>query len=74
VVLSALRESEERFRTMFEHSHDLLVVADENGNTIWGNPAWEKTLGYSIESSGAAFEKLHPDDRARVAQVFEAME
>jgi len=44
---AALRDSQNRFHSMFKISHDLLAVADETGNVIWANPAWQKVLGYT---------------------------
>ena len=69
----ALRESEERFRVMFESSHDLLTVADENAKTILANPAWCEALGYTPETQGDPIEKIHPDDRTRVIEAWRAM-
>jgi PAS domain S-box-containing protein len=73
-TVEALRESEARFRVMFENSHDLLAVADKNGKAIWANPVWQKTLGYTQEAQGHPTEKVHPDDRARVSKAWQAME
>jgi PAS domain S-box-containing protein len=48
-------------------SHDLLIVADANGNLRSINPAWTTTLGWSEgDLLGRTFDWLcHPDDRAR---------
>jgi len=70
----ALRESEERFRVMFENSHDLLTVSDQNGNTLWANLAWKETFGYTPETQGDPIEKIHPDDRARVLEAWQSMD
>jgi len=58
----ALVESEEKFRAMFEGSHELMSLADENLNTIWVNRAWIDTLGYTQDTLGNSIEKIHPDD------------
>ena len=73
-AVEALRETEARFRVMFENSHDLLAVADKEGKAIWANPIWQKTLGYTQEAQGHPTEKVHPDDRGRVSKAWQAME
>ena len=45
----ALRESEERFRDLFDHTADLIQSIDPNGRFLYVNPAWRQTLGYSEE-------------------------
>ena len=72
-LLRHLEESEERFRLMSETSHDLLTITDEGGRTIWANPAWRETLGYTPEAQGDPMEKVHPDDRDRVAQAWDSL-
>ncbi|MDX2272974.1 MAG: PAS domain S-box protein [Cyanobacteriota bacterium] len=53
----------------FDHCPDLLWVMDEQGYLCRLNPAWEKTLGFPLESwQGIPYlERVHPDDRAIVA-------
>jgi len=41
-----LRDSEERFRSLFESTHDGVVVSDPDGKYISANPAAAKILGY----------------------------
>jgi PAS domain S-box-containing protein len=55
---------EDRF---FELSIDLLCQLDFNGYFRRLNPAWERTLGFTIEElqSRPFIEFVHPDDRAR---------
>ncbi len=69
----ALRESEERFRVMFEISHDLITIVDEKAQTIWANPAWRKTTGYTPETQGDPIKSIHPDDRDRVIQAWQSI-
>lgn len=68
----ALKRSEERFRVMFDNAHDLMTIADLEANTIWANAAWCKTLGYTQETQGDPFDKVHPDDREAAAAAWEA--
>jgi PAS domain S-box-containing protein len=45
----ALRESEERHRLLLKVSPDPIVVYDIEGKTIYVNPAFEKTFGWSLD-------------------------
>ena len=62
---AALRESEERFRGIFEHAGTGIAISDLQGRFQSCNPAFSAMLGYTEEE----FNKLaipdlqHPDDR-----------
>jgi len=43
---AAQQESEERFRDLIEHSHDLIQSVDPDGRFQYVNNAWLKALGY----------------------------
>lgn len=59
--------SEERFRMIFEHAAEGIVITDEAANLILCNAAYCSLLGYSPEElSVRHFSTLtHPDDRAQ---------
>ncbi|MFB6163673.1 MAG: PAS domain S-box protein [Haloarculaceae archaeon] len=42
-------ESEQRFRALFEHSHDALLLADDDGEYVDANPAASELLGLPRE-------------------------
>jgi PAS domain S-box-containing protein len=61
----ALRESEERFRGIFERAGTGIAITDFGGRFCYCNPAYIKILGYTEqELRQLAFPKLvHPEDR-----------
>jgi diguanylate cyclase (GGDEF)-like protein/PAS domain S-box-containing protein len=56
---------EEQRETFFQVSIDMLVFAGFDGYFKRLNPAWERTLGYTVEElmSKPQIEFVHPDDR-----------
>jgi two-component system, NarL family, sensor histidine kinase UhpB len=67
----ALRESEERFRSLVDQTSDIIAVVDESGVVRYGSPSIETVLGYGAEElvGRNALELIHPDDRARVRKA-----
>jgi PAS domain S-box-containing protein len=67
----ALRESEERFRSLVDQTSDIIAVVDESGVVRYGSPSIETVLGYDAEElvGRNALELIHPDDRARVRKA-----
>ena len=66
-----LRESEEKFRSFFELTADLIAIADIEGRFRQTNPVWLKTLGYSNEEllEKPFMDFIHPDDKEKTRQV-----
>jgi PAS domain S-box-containing protein len=68
----ALRESEARFRTVFENAAIGMGLVDMQGHPIESNPALQKMLGYDkSELAQMAFtEFTHPDDVGASRDLF----
>jgi PAS domain S-box-containing protein len=60
----ALRQSEERFRSLIENALDIVKIIDINGTIRYESPSVEKVLGYSVaELIGKnLLDYIHPDD------------
>jgi PAS domain S-box-containing protein len=75
-VEEVLRESEERFRTIFDNLWDGLLLADrETTKFLLGNPAICRMLGYqAAELCQLTVEDIHPNpDLVLVSAVFEKL-
>jgi diguanylate cyclase (GGDEF)-like protein/PAS domain S-box-containing protein len=71
----ALKESEERYRALFDRSLDLVYVRDLNGNFIDANPASLNLLGYrreDIPTLNFAL-LLDPDQFPRTIQILKEL-
>lgn len=68
----ALRESEERFRTIVETAPSLLHISDAEGNNVYVSPNCEKITGYTRDEllSGIRW-WVHEDDTVRAKEVFD---
>lgn len=67
-VQQALRKSEERFRSLVQHSSDIITVLDGLGAITYLSPSIERLLGYSPDEMMGRdpFEMVHPDDRPKM--------
>jgi PAS domain S-box-containing protein len=64
----ALKESEERFRTLFESSRDAILMMDREGKVSYWNPAAERIFGYtSVEAIGRDLHELLAPEQYREA-------
>ena len=70
----ALRESEDRFRTLVEQTSDIITVVDESGVVRYGSPSVETVLGYDAEQlvGRPAVELVHPADVAAIVRAHHA--
>jgi PAS domain S-box-containing protein len=59
----ALRQSEEKYRDLFENANDLIQSIGPDGAFLYVNRAWRERLGYGEDEVPglSAFDILHPD-------------
>jgi PAS domain S-box-containing protein len=71
-IAALLRDSEERFRAMFDSAAIGTGVLDLQGRVVTSNRALEQMLGYTKDelASLTAAELTHPDDRSRELEYF----
>ncbi len=71
----ALRESEERFRTVFEFAPLGIVICNGEGRLLQSNQAFQNILGYGErELENLTFIELtHPDERADSLKQFQEL-
>jgi diguanylate cyclase (GGDEF)-like protein/PAS domain S-box-containing protein len=76
-VISELRlkESEARYRMLADHSTDMVFQLDLGFTRRYVSPASRDVLGYAPEELVGVkpVSMVHPDDAARVAQVFKSL-
>jgi PAS domain S-box-containing protein len=69
----ALRESEERFRTLVENAYDLITNMRSDGRLLFASPNHPEILGWeAAEALGTGFANfVHPEDRKLVQSRFQ---
>ena len=72
----ALHVSEQRFRSLVQHSSDMITVVDAHLVPIYNTPSVEAVLGYSdpeLSAAASSAALVHPDDepgvRARLQEL-----
>ena len=68
----ALRESEERYRTLVQYGSDIITILESDGTIRYESPAVERVLGYRPEEMVGTdtFDYVHPDDLEKVLETF----
>jgi two-component system, cell cycle sensor histidine kinase and response regulator CckA len=69
----ALRESEERYRDLFDNASDLVCMAAPDGSLLYVNNAWLQGTGYAEDEIGQLqlLDLVHPDSRSHYNAVLE---
>ncbi len=67
-----LQEREEWFRSVVQHSTDMIAIVDGTGRMIYLSPAAERILGFAPERlvGQSVIEQVHPDEQTRFGEVF----
>jgi len=73
--ITALRETEQRFRKIFEEAAIGMSMGELDGRLLDVNPAWLKMLGYNKDEVVQRDFKdfLHPEDAAPSAKLFKEL-
>lgn len=60
----AVKENEEKFKTIIEYSFDAIVIVDEQARVVYASPSITSLTGYSPEEleGRSGFEFIHSDD------------
>ncbi|MGA9667770.1 MAG: PAS domain S-box protein [Terracidiphilus sp.] len=69
----ALRESQERYRDLFENSSEMIATLSPSGQFLYANPTWKRCFGQDVSGLLAleSFEALFgPACRGEVAALF----
>ncbi len=69
---NALKESEEKYRDLFENANDFIQVIDSDGRFLYVNRAWKEALGYNDEETAqlSLFDIVTPDSRSHCQDLF----
>ncbi len=70
--VEALRQSEERFRSLVQNSSDMITVLDTDGTIRYLSPSIERILGYKPEDliGKNKFDYIYPEDVVAVRAAF----
>ena len=64
-VEKAVKESEERFRSLVQNTSDIITILEADGTVLYISPAVGRVTGHKPEEQigTMAFASVHPDDR-----------
>lgn len=71
-AVKALKENEERFRIIAEHSKDIIKILTPKGKITYASPSIEKLLGYPVRNMiGKNFlNQIHSEDKEDTKKIF----
>lgn len=67
----ALKESEQKFRTMANASPIMIWVLDKNMKYIFLNDSWIKFTGVSLKNNDDIYSYIHPEDKKNVKSEYQ---
>jgi adenylate cyclase len=69
----ATMETDNWYKELVDHSHNLIQLVDSDGRFIYVNQAWLSTLKYAAEEASGLtlWEIIHPDSMEHCRSVFE---
>jgi len=77
-LVNTVERSEEKYRSLVNNIPDVTWTTDSSGNTTFVSPNVTRVFGYSPEEVCRAgnslwIDRIHPDDRERLREAFEAL-
>jgi PAS domain S-box-containing protein len=68
-----LRESEERYRDLFENASDFIQSVNLDGHFVYVNKAWRQALGYTEKEIAklTIWDIIHPDHLQHCQEIFQ---
>ena len=74
-TLAALRESEQRYRTLVETFPDIVMITDFTGQVLYANAALENQTGLTLQELQPPVSRtfIHPDDVAIVRDAIDEL-
>lgn len=74
-LLEALRESEQKYRSVVDNVSEVIFQTNAAGSWTFLNPAWTEITGFTLNASiGKNFlEFVHPDDRQSNLELFQPL-
>jgi len=71
----ALRESDERFRSLVQNASDMISILDADGTVRYQSPSTIRLLGYEPDEriGSHGFDRIHPTDRPEIESLFQRL-
>jgi len=72
-TLTALKYSEEYFRSLIENATDIVTIIDSKGGFIYSSPSMKRILGYNPKDmiGKNIFDYVHPDEKELMFSIFQ---
>ncbi len=70
-VEASLRAHDSRFRTLIEHSSDVVTMLGADGQILYMSPSIQRVMGYTSEElvGESGFREIHPEDLQDTAEA-----